>query len=133
MKQLAALVFSLSFTSPLLASEAFFRLYDVPSHDPVLWCDSYTKLHLSSTPRGGMQATLSNVLEGECDLAVIENKRLHFELQVEGDGCGSLIYTSPFLKIIDHRNRVCRDMVLAKIIVQEGTLYGTSTYYSLDK
>ena len=102
----------------------------------------HTKLVLSAD--GGSRAKLEEAVGGFCEIAVFPNAR-SYKLRLAGTGCGSKTYTGSFRKggkqhkvtITDHRTRTCRDLVPAKIIVEE-TVPGfpgaiTMTKYSNDR
>ena len=122
-----------------------FKLYSQAGHTPSPNCDIFTQLVLKGSPAS---ATLDEHVGHEpgaisCKLMVQPNERT-FRLKQQPTGCGSKLYTGSFrkdgklhaIKITDHRTRVCRDLVPAKIIVEE-TVPGfpgaiTTTKFSFD-
>ena len=117
-----------------------FKLYDEPNADPPASCDRHTVLDLKQVGRHGV-AALRGALVGTCKIYVEPNPR-EFKLTTVATSCGSKIYRgsrtvngrSHRIKITDHRSRRCRDLVLAKIIVEETVpgLPGTHVRYSDD-
>ncbi|MCA9583812.1 MAG: hypothetical protein KC657_00465 [Myxococcales bacterium] len=119
-----------------------FKLYSQPRHQPNPSCDVHTKLELAKTGYGS-KAVLTEALDGFCEIYVQPNKRT-YRLKEEGTSCGSKIYSGKrrkngetySIKIIDHRTRLCRDLVPARVIVEEsvpgfpGAI--TTTKYSFD-
>ncbi|MBX3193005.1 MAG: hypothetical protein KF819_38830 [Labilithrix sp.] len=114
-----------------------FKLYDAPRADPGS-CDVHTVLELKS--QSGARAALHERVGGPCRLAVFPDLR-EYRLRFEGTACGSKIYKGSKriagklrnIKITDHRTRVCRDLVPAKIIVEETDRDGAlRTKYSND-
>jgi hypothetical protein len=105
-----------------------FRLHTQPNHTEDLACDNYTSLEL--TPNG--RAKLVSMLTGRCALTAFYAPFIRdYSLRQTGTNCGSKIYEGTTrvdgpvargrakIKITDHRSRVCRDLVPAKIIVEE--------------
>lgn len=136
MKQIISALLVLGFAAAANASAGSFKLYSQLNAQPSPDCDVFTALELAPVQAGGgagMSATLSERVGGYCEIAVFENKRTHHDLQVVDAGCGSLAYVSPQIKITDHRNRTCRDLQPALIVVEEALLQGTSTLYSKDR
>lgn len=120
-----------------------FKLYSDANATPNESCDVHTRLELVSS--NGARARLSERLgEGSrCRLAVFPNER-EFRLTQSSTSCGSKIYKGTRQKdgkthkitVTDHRTRMCRDLVPAKIIIEE-TVPGfpgpiTTTKYSYD-
>jgi len=130
--------------------ESAFKLYNAPSVQPSPHCDYYAHLTLAEGP-AGLRATLENRLDGICEMAVFPQKRTYLLARLDDD-CGSRRYAStevhyqgdseapaetpsPFTKveIIDHRTRLCRNRVLARVIVKETLATGqVVTRYSHD-
>jgi hypothetical protein len=118
------------------AAEA--KLYLEPAHAVVPMCDIYTHLSIE-----GRVARLRDAVDGTCKIFVHPNPRA-FRLHAADIGCGSLQYTGAYrtrdgvysIVITDHRERVCRDLVPAQLIVEETTPGFpwpiTVTRYSLD-
>jgi hypothetical protein len=110
-----------------------FKLYGQPRVTPNPMCDVYTSLELHN--RGGAKAALEEHVGGVCELYVAPQPR-EYRLRFAGTSCGSKIYKGRKkvggewrnLTITDHRTRTCRDLVPAKIIVQENSV----TRYSHD-
>lgn len=100
-----------------------FDLYRQPHYAPESGCVQTTKLELK-----GMSAHLEEAFSGECELeiALFPNTR-DYQLRRAGTSCGSQVYRGKVVKdgeirdleLIDHRTRVCRDLVPAQIIVKE--------------
>jgi hypothetical protein len=116
-----------------------FRLYNDPGHVITPGCDIHTKLQLSNI--GGAKATLSEEASGLCQVAIAPNRRA-FRLRQTGGSCGSKVYEGHRnvtggvnkVKITDHRSRMCMDVQVAQVIVEE-TVPGfpgaiTTTLYS---
>lgn len=114
-----------------------FKLYDEPHAQPNPSCDVHTSLVLHSD--GGARATLEERVGGFCELYVAPTTR-EFRLRAAGTSCGSKIYKGRkkvdgvwrSITITDHRKRVCRDLVPAKIIVEEKWSGHETTRYSYD-
>lgn len=119
-----------------------FKLYDQPHATPNASCDVHTKIDLTST--GGSKATVSEGLEGTCELYVMPNPRT-YKLKDAGSSCGSRIFKGSVtkggkkysIKITDHRTRLCEDIIPALLVVEE-TVPGfpgaiTTTKYSYDQ
>jgi hypothetical protein len=106
-----------------------FTLHEEANHVADPQCDSFTDLELKANGR----AELSNRLTGKCALvALFDSKPRAYTLRSKDAGCGSKVYEGSrrvalgpattglaTIKITDHRNRVCRDLVPAQIIVEE--------------
>ena len=115
-----------------------FKLYGQPNASPNPMCDVHTSLTLSH--QGGARAKLSEALSGVCEIYVFPQTR-EYRLHLDGTSCGSKIYKGKTkvdgktraITITDHRPRICRDLVPAKIIVEETDATGAvQTKYSLD-
>ncbi len=113
-----------------------FKLYAAPHATPSPSCDVYTSLTLTADSH----AKLVESLDGICDLFVAPNPR-EYRLRLAETSCGSKIYTGSIrrngqrhtLRLTDHRARTCRDVVPAKIVVEEHPgLAFPRTRYSLD-
>lgn len=117
-----------------------FKLYAEPRHEPNPSCDLFTQLVLTASPA---RATLTEQLSGNCKIAVRTDNR-YYNLREVPTGCGSKQYKGSFRKqgrlravtITDHRTRTCKDLVPAKIVLEE-TASGfpgpiTTTKYSYD-
>jgi hypothetical protein len=123
-------------------SPGTFKLYSDPDHTPSPHCDVFTRLELKASPaRAELREEVAST--SLCKLMVQPNERF-FRLRQQPTGCGSKLYTGSFrkqgklhaIKITDHRTRLCKDLVPAKIIVEE-TVPGfpgaiTTTKYSFD-
>ena len=100
-----------------------FKLYGEPRANPNPSCDVHTALTLSS--QGGARAELREALDGSCEIYVAPQPRA-YRLRLDGTSCGSKIYKGKKrvagalreITIKDHRSRLCRDIVPAKIIVE---------------
>lgn len=108
-------------------NEAAFKMYDQARFTPESFCDLHTVLKLFNTETG-IAASLQNSLDGICELAVFPNVRT-YSLEKVGQSCGSDLYVgrligivehaAPTIEITDHRNRICRDIVPATVIVKQ--------------
>lgn len=102
-------------------------------------CDVYTKMTLDLSEG---YVALEEKMEGECKIAVDPNPRT-YHLQLTGTPCGSRVYEAHVttngeardLTLTDHRTRLCRDLVPARIIVDEANRDGSGfrTLYSFDR
>ena len=112
-----------------------FKLYNEPSHQANPGCDVHTQLDLISGFAGPL-ARLVNKLSAQslCEIYVTPNERTFNLTERESIGCGSKEYRGTngdaSIKIIDHRGRICRDRLIAKVIVEETTAEGTIIRYS---
>ncbi|MBX3230263.1 MAG: hypothetical protein KIT84_03985 [Labilithrix sp.] len=107
--------------APIAAGK--FDLYRQPHYAPESGCVRTTKLELKD-----MTAHLEEAFSGFCplEIAVVPDAR-EYRLRREGTSCGSQIYAGEIvegaeireIKIVDHRTRLCRDVVPAKIVVTE--------------
>jgi hypothetical protein len=112
-----------------------FKLYDEARHVPNASCDVHTAIELSSY-RSGSRIDLEEVVGGLCELYVAPQERF-YRLRFDGTACGSRIYKGQkkingktrSITVTDHRTRICRDLVPAKIIVEETD---QPTKYSFD-
>lgn len=114
------------------------KLYAEPRHQPNPGCDVHTSLTLGN--RYGARAELREALDGFCEIYVEPQER-SYRLRLAGTSCGSKIYEGKkriggklrTIKIVDHRTRMCRDLVPARIIVEETDRNGdVQTKYSFD-
>lgn len=140
MKHVVLLVLSLFSVAAMAAKTESFKLYAQPHHKPNPSCDSYTSLSIEYG-KDGITATLVNRLGGMCELFVEPNPRAYVApLQVSKDNCGSVTYAyrargtgQPIFKLVDHRRRVCEDVIPALIVVTELDQKGNEyELYSLD-
>jgi hypothetical protein len=112
-----------------------FKLYDEPRHEPNASCDVHTAIDLSSY-RSGSRIDLRETVGGLCEIYVDPQERF-YRLRFDGTACGSRIYKGKKkingktrdITVTDHRTRICRDLVPAKIIVEETD---QPTKYSFD-
>jgi hypothetical protein len=128
-----------------------FKLYGKAHTTPSPSCDVYTDLKLSASP--AKASLFETVGAGDptmphCKLMVQPHERA-YTLKLTGTACGSKIYEGSRravvgpsatglakIKITDHRTRLCKDVVPAKIVVEEtepgfpGPI--TTTKYSYD-
>ncbi|MBC87441.1 MAG: hypothetical protein CL677_09725 [Bdellovibrionaceae bacterium] len=87
-------------------------------------CDVGQKLVLTNTDRVGPLALIKNHVYGLCEVYANPDER-YVELQIGQAGCGSKLYTGSHagpdgtinIEIIDHRTRLCRDLVPAAVIM----------------
>lgn len=109
--------------APAPIAAGSFELFRLPHYAPESSCERLTKLEVKD-----MNAHLEEAFVGPCAtfVAVDPNAR-DYKLTREGTSCGSSIYTASFakgvetwsIKLTDHRTRVCRDIVPARIVVEE--------------
>jgi hypothetical protein len=115
-----------------------FKLYDEPRQEPSPFCDVHTVLELKNA--GGARAALHEKVSGMCKLAVFPDLR-EYRLRLDATACGSKIYKGSkridgkprSITVTDHRSRTCKDLVPAKIIIEETDRFGAKqTKYSFD-
>jgi hypothetical protein len=114
-----------------------FNLYDEAHATPSLFCDPHTNLSLRADYYS--TATLEERVGGSCEMLPLPNKRA-YRLKLSRTDCGTRIYTGSVTKkgkrseitITDNRARLCRDLVAAKVIVDETRDGVTTTKYSHD-
>ncbi len=114
-----------------------FKLYTKAHATPNTSCDLYTKLDLKSAFYS--TAVLEEVVSGFCEIAVVPNKRT-YRLKLDSTSCGTRVYTGSLtksgvrteIKITDNRARTCKDLVSAKVIVEEKKNGTTTKKYSYD-
>jgi len=127
-------------TQKITVDEGIFKLYGTTEVIPNKLCDLHVLLTLKNTVSGSI-AILENALEGLCEIAVVPNQ-LTYVLNEVPDTCGSRVFEgklagatkdiAPSIVIIDHRNRICKDLVPASIIVEQRYSDNTvETLYSL--
>jgi hypothetical protein len=112
-----------------------FKLYDEPRREPNASCDVHTAIELSSY-RSGSRIDLRETVSGLCEIYVEPQERF-YRLRFDGTACGSRIYKGQkkingktrSITVTDHRTRICRDLVPAKIVVEETD---RPTKYSFD-
>lgn len=106
-----------------------FVLHHEPNHTANPQCDSWTDLELKANGR----AELSGRLSGKCSLtALFDPNDRAYTLRQTGTSCGSKIYTGARrvalgqaktgiarIKITDHRTRLCEDVRVAVLEVEE--------------
>jgi hypothetical protein len=118
--------------------EATFKLYPEPHAAPNPMCDIHTVLELKNQPSG--RAALHEAVDGFCKIGVIPDAR-EYRLRRAGTSCGSTIYKGRRrvkgawrnITVTDHRTRICRDLVPARVIVEETDRFGElQTKYSHD-
>jgi hypothetical protein len=124
--------------APILqpAFEGVFRMYSEPRHVPNAWCDLGTRLVLDTGKLTGKFAVLENFVAGLCKVAVYPDTR-YVALQEDASraSCGSKVYVGTLVsakglrqvEITDHRRRLCRDLVPARVIVKETDAEGVET------
>ena len=114
-------------TKTLTVDEGTFKLYENEDIVPEAFCDLHVLLTLKNTANGSV-AIFENALEGVCEIAVNPNPRTY--VLTEGKSvCGSRVFEGKLINaakdsansivITDHRNRVCKDVVPASIIVEK--------------
>lgn len=108
--------------------EGAFKMYEEARFQPSAFCDVHTTLILKNSDEG-IIAHVSNDLDGVCELAVFPNLRT-YKLTATSTSCGSTTYSGTIIdgandnipttiEVIDHRRRICRDIVPARIILNE--------------
>ena len=104
-----------------------FEMYNQPFHRES-GCDIGSNLILDKTILKGDIVLMSNFVKGLCEIYVMKNQIYFDVISVESAGCGSKLIKAHrdslnegrvSLEIIDHRTRMCRDMVKAMIIVKK--------------
>lgn len=111
------------------------KLYADAHHEPTPGCDVHTAIELSNY-RSGSRIDLEEVVGGVCELYVDPDARF-YRLRFDSTACGSKIYKGQkkihgktrAITVTDHRTRICRDLVPAKIVVEETD---QPTKYSFD-
>jgi len=115
-----------------------FTLFGQPRAVPT-GCDTIVRLGIDPS-KVGKQAKLENAVLGFCEMFVAPDTREYKLRGLPGQDCGSKRYSgkrvgpgpASTIIITDHRTRTCRDMVDARIIVEE-TIDGVKrTLYSKD-
>lgn len=115
-----------------------FRLYDSLFAEPGGTCDIFTKMTLDLTEG---YVGFEEKMSGECKIAIAPDPRV-YHVELTGTPCGSRVYQAHVttdgkareVTVTDHRSRLCRDMVPARIIVSETSMDGTDTrtFYTYD-
>jgi hypothetical protein len=112
-----------------LVTPGSFKLYSQPNAEPSEFCDVHTRIALANEGEGKdavSKAHVENALAGFCEIFVPPMAR-DYVLSHEADGCGSHIFTgtaktedgSWSIKITDNRTRICEDVWIARLIVEE--------------
>lgn len=111
------------------------KLYRTPEEArvPNAFCDVHTQLDITQSASGAT-AKLVERVTGNCKLVVAPNER-SFRLREVTGACGSRSYRGSRLvggrieriAIFDHRTRTCKDLVPAKLIVDETKTTGEKT------
>jgi hypothetical protein len=114
-------------TKTVTVDEGTFKLYDDADVVPEAFCDLHVLLSLKNTQNGSI-AIFENALEGVCEIAVNPNPRTYVLTELDAT-CGSRVFSGKILRavkdapstivITDHRNRTCKDIVPASIIVEK--------------
>lgn len=131
-------------TQVAMASDAVqitgtFDLYNEPNKD-LTGCDIGSQILLDNSELLGPTAIMSNFVEGQCDIYIPKNTRI-FDLVLAATPCGSKVWVGTFegrngfrkIKITDHRSRLCKDLTVANVIVEETLEDGSlTTLYSQD-
>jgi len=129
-------------TPIVTVDEGTFKLYDKAGIVPEAFCDVHVLVNLNNTATGGL-ATFENALAGVCEIAINPNPRTYELIEVDG-ACGSRIFegrllhsaknTANSIIITDHRNRICKDIVPASIIIEKKySESNVQTLYSADR
>jgi hypothetical protein len=99
------------------------RLYADGHHTVSPSCDLFTRLVIGkegSTLVGALENQIS--AESTCEIAVVPNART-YPLTSSADGCGSTIYegktNAGALRVQDHRGRICEDLRVDVVEVEE--------------
>lgn len=136
MKLVIATVVMISALQSFAKTESF-RMYDQPRKQVDTFCNRYTQLQLDIEGTVGT-ATVSNHLEGACEIYVPENKKT-YRVALKDSSCGSKIYvdvtaSQPRIEIVDNRTRICEDVIPALIVMKllgrDGRMY---PFYSQDR
>jgi len=144
MKVLLTLLVLLNFQSIATAKDVTdfkpgnFPLFGAPAYETGSGCDVGTSLTLDEGTILGKFAKLVNFVDGYCDLYIAPNERMYSGLEFSDYGCGSKLYTGSRMsdkgivdiEIIDHRMRICDDIVQARIIVTETFQDSSASLYS---
>jgi hypothetical protein len=143
MKLIAPAIFISLLSGPSFAATKFqvgsFDLFSEPGHVSSD-CNLGTGLILDRGRLLGDVAVFEDFVKGTCKVGVRPNTRFS-KLSFVRANCGSRIYEGGFLTaegyvqvtITDHRTRLCKDIVPAKIIVTFQTYEGKAqTLYSQD-
>jgi hypothetical protein len=103
-------------------------------------CGSGTEVLLQNGDLTGPIASLSEFVEGICEIYILPNPRT-FPLVGESMGCGSIMWKGTLItdngwtaiEIADHRLRRCDDIVVSPIVIQEHLADGkVITKYGMD-
>jgi hypothetical protein len=114
-----------------------FLLHAEANHVANPECDTFTDLTLKASGR----AELSEHLTGRCALVAFHDPQNRaYTLRQTGTSCGSKIYEGSRrvpagpaatavaqIKIVDHRSRLCKDIVASEIVVEETVPGGITT------
>ncbi len=111
-------------------------LFTKPGANPT-GCDVITTLELGSAFYS--TATFADSTAGTCPTSVSPNTRT-YRLRLESTSCGSRTYAGSVtkngqlskVKIVDHRERHCKDAVAAKVVVEETRNKLTKKLYSYE-
>lgn len=98
-------------------------------------CDVHVELKIAGGFTG-TTVTLANKVDGNCEIFIKPNERAYV-LTEEQPSCGSRRFTGKIdgktIELVDHRTRICKDIVPAKIVVAETQKAGNVvTLYSRD-
>jgi hypothetical protein len=109
-----------------------FRLFVTPGGPQDVRCSFYTDLTLDAAFQSPM-VTLENGVVGTCDVLVNPHRRA-WSVGVTVDSCNTKHLVADGIEVLDHRERTCKDVVPAKIILKERDETGlTTTLYSDDQ
>ncbi|SMF04663.1 hypothetical protein [Pseudobacteriovorax antillogorgiicola] len=114
---------------PIVVTSGDFKMYEEPFQQPNVGCDLFEALSIKAFDKNTFGlAKLERTLDGYCKIGYNPNPRSYF-LTAKPAGCGSVKYEGirknsetgelDTVDIIDHRGRLCKDLVPAKIIVKE--------------
>ncbi len=144
MRRMMAIVLGTVFSASLaMAGEQIsvgqFSMYDDAPHKPT-GCDTGISLTLDEGELTGPVALMSDFVSGLCEIYVIPNQRFA-PLDLEATSCGSKIWKGVYendqgrwqVKVTDHRTRLCRDIVPARVILEISQYDDIFTYYSDDR
>ncbi|MCX6119008.1 MAG: hypothetical protein NT027_15845, partial [Proteobacteria bacterium] len=124
--------------------EGRFKLYSKAHQVPSAGCDEYLQLDLVKNPEigtNGMVANLGKRLSGVCRLHVNPDER-SYDLISKRTSCGEVIYSgvksnrlgqTDSIEIVDSRNSICDNIVLANVVVRETRSDVVKHFYSYDK
>lgn len=120
-----------------VAAPKSLKMYSEPNARPNPNCDVHTEMTLwEKAPEATvMTVSLRDSLDGACEIYVLPNPRTYIMTR-EQDSCGSKVYvdTMAGARLMDHRTRMCEDIVPALFVLEETDAEGkVRTLYSKDQ